>query len=426
MFRLWAAIKKDFRILLHDSVGIIIMFGMPIILVVIITSIQNTTFELASKKQVSLLVCNRDTGALSTEFLHEIDSIGIFRIILVQKLETVKTLADQMNSTRSVLAMVIPSDFSPSIDTDSKIAAGEVLNSFGMKEKVPIRPAKGSGIPRLYYQAVIEVSYRQSLSRAINGALQLVESRQLMKRLYFSMNQKQLSPHLENKLLSNRISVQEFPLTLDKMEVMPNATQHNVPAWTIFAMFFVVISLGGSIVNEKLSGSFIRLKTLPTSFILALISKQITYLFVTLVQASVIFSLGLWIFPLLGLPPLNLNVNFEALILVSIVCGWCAVSYAICIGVFANTQEQANGFGAVSIVILAALGGLMVPSFLMPSSLLVPMKLSPLHWCLEAYYKIFLEGGKLHDVVPNIIPLLLITIFFQLIAIITLKAKKLI
>ena len=37
---------------------------------------------------------------------------------------------------------------------------------------------------------------------------------------------------------------------------------HNVPAWTIFAMFFVVISLAGSIVPEKLSGSFYTFKNL--------------------------------------------------------------------------------------------------------------------------------------------------------------------
>ena len=63
-------------------------------------------------------------------------------------------------------------------------------------------------------------------------------------------------------------------------QVILNATQHNVPAWTIFAMFFVVMSLGSSIVREKLSGSFIRLKTLPTNYFIALISKQITYLIV--------------------------------------------------------------------------------------------------------------------------------------------------
>ena len=56
----------------------------------------------------------------------------------------------------------------------------------------------------------------------------------------------------------------------------------------------------------------------------------------------------------MGLPALKSAESiYLALLVVTLVCGWCAVSYAICVGVFAHTQEQANGFGAVSIVILA-------------------------------------------------------------------------
>ena len=190
-------------------------------------------------------------------------------------------------------------------------------------------------------------------------------------------------------------------------------------------MFFIVISLGSSIVREKLNGSFTRLKTLPTNYLVALLSKQITYLGVTIMQAVFIFSFGIWVFPSLGLPGLNLP-DIPGLIIVTLICGWCAASYAICIGVFAQTQEQANGFGAVSIVILAAIGGLLVPSFVMPVSLRIFMKISPLHWCLEAYYGLFLEGGKLKDILMNILPLLAITILFQLVAFFGLKRKNLI
>jgi ABC-2 type transport system permease protein len=191
-------------------------------------------------------------------------------------------------------------------------------------------------------------------------------------------------------------------------------------------MFFVVISLGGSIVREKSSGSFIRLKTLPTNYLVALLSKQITYLGVTLLQAAVIFAMGVWLFPHIGLPVLNMPADISGLFVVSFMCGWCAVSYAICVGVFAQTQEQANGFGAVSIVILSAIGGLMVPSFAMPGSFRTVIQLSPLHWCLEAYYGLFLEGGKLKDVLTNIIPLFVIIVSIHLLTFLGLKRKKLI
>ena len=60
--------------------------------------------------------------------------------------------------------------------------------------------------------------------------------------------------------------------------------------------------LGGSVVREKISGSFIRLKNFADQLCGGLLSKQITYVGVTMVQAIVIFSLGIWVFPLLVLP----------------------------------------------------------------------------------------------------------------------------
>jgi ABC-2 type transport system permease protein len=147
---------------------------------------------------------------------------------------------------------------------------------------------------------------------------------------------------------------------------------------------------------------------------------------VTLAQAVVIFALGAWFFPVIGLPVLHFPGDWATLFLVTLLCGWCAVSYAIVIGVFAQTEEQANGFGAVSIVILAAIGGLMVPSFAMPGSFHVAMRLSPLHWCLEAYYGLFLEGGSLKDVWSNILPLMLIIAALQGLSFWGLKRKNLI
>lgn len=426
MFKLWYTIVKDLRILSRDKVGISLMFGMPIALVLIITSIQNNTFELVNKNKVSLLVCNRDTGQISTDFLQAVDQIGMFKLMTVTKHENDQAITQRMNNSDAPLAVVIPADFSVKIDLQAKTVSGKALNTFGLDGGKTDSLASKVLPLNLFYKPALQEQFRRSVQGALYSALQLIESKQILRNMYLSINEKKLPAKLENELLNNKIAIKETPVSKDGTRTVPNASQHNVPAWTIFAMFFVVISLAGSIVREKLSGSFIRLKTLPTNYVVALLSKQVTYLAVTMLQAAVIFAIGIWVFPIIGLPVLNLPADVFGLILVSLVCGWCAVSYAICIGVFAQTQEQANGFGAISIVILAAIGGLMVPSFAMPESFRLVMKLSPLHWCLEAYYGLFLEGGNLSDVLVNVIPLAMITVLFQAMAIIGLKAKKLI
>lgn len=49
-----------------------------------------------------------------------------------------------------------------------------------------------------------------------------------------------------------------------------------------------------------------------------------------------------------------------------------------------------------------------------------------MYWSLESFYGLFLEGGKFSDIINNIIPLLGITLFLQLLALIGLKKNNLI
>jgi len=440
MFKLSATISKDVRVLLRDRIGLIFMFGMPILLVLIVTSIQNSTFELVGKNKVSLLIYNRDTGAVSREFIQAVETIGLFQVMPMAAGSTgtagapssgaaaADLIRERIRHKDALLGLVIPADFSARVAARAKSVTGKVQASFGLDSTVnaPDSLVNDSLPVSLYYHPVLQESFRRSAEGALYSALQLVESKQILRTLYFSLNEKALPDSLERQLLNNRTRINEMPVARDGNRDLPNATQHNIPSWTIFAMFFVVLSLGSGIVREKRNGSFIRLKTLPTSYAVAIFSKQLTYLVVTLAQAVVIFALGAWLFPLIGLPPLHFPGDWAALVVVTLLCGWCAVSYAICIGVFAQTEEQANGFGAVSIVILAAVGGLMVPSFAMPGSFHLAMSLSPLHWCLEAYYGLFLEGGSLKDVWANILPLFLIIAALQGLSFWGLKRKNLI
>ncbi len=426
MLKLWAALLKDIRILTRDKLGLIFMFVMPIVLAIVITAVQNSTFEILNKNKVPLLLCNKDNGQASKQLIKAIDKVGMFDLKQVTPDQNQQQISDRMHAKDAVVAIIIPSDFTAKIEARAKTIASKALKNFGLQVDT-VKTITDSIQPiTLLYHPVLQESFRHSINGALSSAIQMVQSKQVLKSIYFSINEKALPDTLENEIINNQVAIIEIPVSRDGSRTVPNATQHNIPAWTIFAMFFIVISLGGSVVREKLNGSFIRLKTLPTNYLLALISKQITYLCVTMLQTAVIFAIGIWLFPSMGLPKLNLPSDITGVFIVSLICGWCAVSYAICIGVFAQTQEQSNGVGAVSIVLMAAIGGLLVPSFAMPQSFQFVMKLSPLHWCLEAYYGLFLEGGKLKDVMINVLPLVGITLFIQLLVLIGLKSKKLI
>lgn len=425
MFRLYATLRKDLLILLRDKVGITFIFIMPVILVLIITSIQNSAFDLVNENKVPVLIYNQDQGEVGIQFLEALKKIGMFDLRFVDEMETEKNLAIRMHEEDALLAISIPNGFSERVSQRALVTAQKAFSILELPEETNATDFTRDTII-LYYHPVLQSNYRLNIQNGIHSALKMVESKQVLKVVYQYLNENDSTLDIDEAIFKGGIDLQEVPVSRGGTRTIPNATQHNIPAWTIFAMFFIVISLGSSLVKEKLSGSHLRLKTLPTNYLLALFSKLIVYTGVCLGQVIVIFSIGVYLFPHIGLPALNLPTDLIGLFVVSILTALCAVSYAICIGVYAKTQEQANGFGAVSIVILAAIGGILVPSFAMPDSFRPMMAFSPLHWSLESFYGLFLEGGKLSDVWGNLLPLLGITLLLQFVAYLGLKKNNLI
>ncbi|MBO9617898.1 MAG: ABC transporter permease [Niabella sp.] len=427
MYRLWASIKKDGRILIRDKVGLALMFGMPIVLAIIIASVQNSTYELVNNKKIPLLLLNKDTGEASRELVTSLEKGGMFTLKKLPANASTDQLKKRMEGKEALLGMVIPPQYTHDVLAKAERISGEALKSIAISDS-SVNTTKITASPlSLYYHPVLQKSFRQGIDGALNSVLQIVQSKYIVRSLYSSINNEPTIPQtLEQQILTNETPVNQLPVSKDNTLPVPNATQHNIPAWTLFAMFFIVISLGSSLVREKTSGSFLRLKTMPTSLGVSIISKQVTYLLITLLQATVIFSLGRWLFPVIGLPALNIPSDKLGLLLVTFLCGWCATSFAICIGTFANTQEQSNGIGAISIVLFAAIGGLLVPAFAMPASFQGIMHISPLYWCLEAFYGLFLEGGSIGDIFKSLIPVLIIIAFLQLTSWVGMKQKGLI
>ena len=76
MFKLWMSLRKDFRVLVRDGIGLALMFIMPIVLVFVVTDIQDSTFKMINKNKLPIYVCNRDTGASGKQLIQAINKRG--------------------------------------------------------------------------------------------------------------------------------------------------------------------------------------------------------------------------------------------------------------------------------------------------------------------------------------------------------------
>jgi ABC-2 type transport system permease protein len=179
-----------------------------------------------------------------------------------------------------------------------------------------------------------------------------------------------------------------------------------VPAWLVFSMFFIVMPISNTFIVERTQGSLTRLKSIniPRAYLLG--GKIIPYFLINLVQAALMILIGMYVVPLLGGAALTLGQSWGGLLLMTASISFCAISMALLIASISRTTEQAVTIGGVFNIILGAVGGIMIPRFVMPDFMQKFADLSPMSWGLEGYLDIFLRGGGVGDVWPKALALM--------------------
>jgi ABC-2 type transport system permease protein len=369
---------------------------MPLLLVFIITIIQDSAYKMVNENQIPLLVVNHDKGNHGAKLVSLLDSSGLFKIDSQSQIPQ-SSLRAELLARGKMVALYIPESFSLGLESNAAEVSNILMDDLGLEGDTA--SSQKAALPRLsfYNDPVLQENYSYSIMSIIQSYMSVIENSLMIERMYENMDLGDRSEKLKRKMINNRVAIEQIIASNNNSTAIPNSTQHNVPAWTIFAMFFMVVSLGSNIVKERVNGSFLRLKTMPTSFMLVMFSKMAVYVAVAVAQVTLTFSMGVWILPKLGLPRLSVPENFIALAAVIFVSSMAAVSYALMIGAIAKTEQQANGFGAISIIIFGAIGGILVPTFVMPGFMQFASNFSPLHWCLEGFYVLFLKAGSWKD-----------------------------
>jgi len=103
-----------------------------------------------------------------------------------------------------------------------------------------------------------------------------------------------------------------------------------------------------------------------------------------------------------------LTGSMVLLVAMSVAVSICALGLALLIAVSAATTEQAALLGGTGNILLAALGGIMVPKFVMPDTLQTVAQWSPMSWGLEGFLDVLLRDGSARDVAPEALGLTLL------------------
>ncbi len=114
---------------------------------------------------------------------------------------------------------------------------------------------------------------------------------------------------------------------------------------------------------------------------------------------------GMFVVPLFGAEALTLEGSIGALILLSFALSLSAIGLSMLIAVVIESVEQATTIGGIISILLGAIGGVMVPKFIMPDFMQTFSNVSPMSWGLEGFLDILLRREGFEAVLPEVIAL---------------------
>jgi ABC-2 type transport system permease protein len=402
--KLLYSIYKEYKVLTRDRAGLAITFIMPTVLILIITLIQDTTFRSVSEASVPLLIVDRDNDSLASSLEKSLAGSKFF--VITKKNITNEQAKNQVAHGNYLIGIVIPENTSKNLRKKSSQRISKLLNSFSgdttkKEEQLDTNRLK----LQLFFDPITKLSFKTTIGNSISNIISQIEMQSMTSSLTEKMQEN--FPYATPQKLDTGplvVTTEEYA-SYNNSTIIPNSVQHNVPAWTLFAMFFICIPLAGNIIKEREDGSAFRLLTMPGSYMIVILGKMLTYISVSLIQFGLMLCVGLFILPLMGLPQLNVGDNVFVLFFVAFSAGLAATGFGLLVGTISNSHDQASLFGAVFVIILAAIGGIWVPTFVMPEIMKQISVISPLNWGLEAFYGIFLRNFGLKEIYPELIRL---------------------
>lgn len=398
MFRgVGASIKKEFLLVSRDVHALLVLFVMPIIFILIMSLAMRDAFAEKSHIRLKALVTCEETTPAAFEFVKKLKQSEGFEWVGSCAAAKEPSLIPLMKKEETMFGVSVRKGFEQSV-------FGAESNT--TKLDVVIDPEANPYMKTLFEGSVQRIAMEISLMHRMSAL-----------NPWMSLQEKEMA------VTSHKLYHTEYLTGTGASKERPTSVQQSVPAWLIFSMFFIIIPISNTFINERRLGTLSRLATMNMSVYSLVLSKITPYFLINQVQFLLMLLVGVYLVPLFGGDALVIHGGALELAVVSSAVSFASISYAITLASWVHTTEQAVTVGGVLNIIFAAVGGIMVPTFVMPEMMQHFSVVSPMSWGLESFLDIFLHQASLRELVPNIVALSLFGLVLLGIAVIRLSKE---
>ncbi len=191
------------------------------------------------------------------------------------------------------------------------------------------------------------------------------------------------------------------PMVIERVSVgaparrdMPqNAYAVSFPQGIIWGVIGACAAFGLSLVTERNRGTLIRLRLAPLRRAHILGGKALACFLVTVAVSTMLLLIAAAVF---GVRPVS-----PGLLAISVVCiAVCFVGLMMLLACLGRTEAAASGLSWAVLLVMAMIGGGMVPRFIMPDWMLMAGAISPVSWAMRALEGPMWRGLSFVEMLP--------------------------
>jgi len=388
---------KDLKLFLSDKRSMLLTFLLPIILISLFAFAFGGIGGNSDPAPKKLLVTDMDQSTSSKEIIAQLDSLDGLTVIH----KTMEEAKERISKGKSAAVLIFHPGFEKAISSGEELPVELMYDQAQEIEIGMLQP--------VLIGTVMSAIGKQRVTSNISG--------------FLDKNYGYLGDAVTDKIMKDiqgeendpmsQMGVSELKMTSivgDKKDANLGLIQ-AVAGTAILMLLFSVAGIGTSILEEKENGTLNRLMYSPLKSNAILYGKMLFTFVIALVQLIVMFLFS-WI--AFGL---DITTNLPALILMIIATGFAVSSFGIFLAAIAKTRQQARSLSTLIILTMSAIGGSMIPLFVMPAIMQKIAVFSVNYWGIQGFYDIFWRNLPLIDILPKMGILLAIGSVMTLISI---------
>jgi len=375
--------KKDIKLFFSDKRAVLLTFLMPILLISLFAFAFGGVGGNSKAKPIQLLVVDIDDSSGSKSVIAGLDSLSGLTLIPKEIEEAIGLV----RKGKHVGVLIFEKGFQDSI------IAG---NSLPMELK---------------YDAAREIEMGMLQSVLMQKLMSTVGKKSIKAKMsrYFDENFSGIPSSIREKIFndmdsgnSNMSSSMNDSLSLKMTSIIKEVTKKGnlgliqaVAGTAIMMLLFSIATIGGGLIDEKESGTLKRLLYSPLKPTDILFGKMGAALVLAILQLLVMFLFSWLVF---GLPIFK---DITALLLMILTTAFAVSSFGIFLVAIAKSRQQLQGLSTIIILTMSAIGGSMIPLFVMPTIMQKIAVVSVNYWGIQGFYDIFWRNLSLIDMLPK-------------------------